>query len=68
MRLAGGKFDAFVTVDKNLVYQQHIASLPFGVVVVASRSNRLPDLLPLVPEILEAFVSVRPGEVTTVGG
>jgi len=35
-------------------YQHDISVLPFGVVVVGAPSNRMPDLRPLVPEILAA--------------
>jgi len=63
-----GSVDVFVTIDSNLVYQQTVASLPFGVVVLVARSNRLGDLLPLVPDILIALSSVLPGQVLRVGG
>ena len=68
LRVATGSVDVFVTIDSNLVYQQTVASLPFGVVVLVARSNRLGDLLPLVPDILRVFSSVRPGQVLRVGG
>ncbi len=41
---------------------------PFGVVVLAARSNRLGDLLPLVSDILAALSSVGPGQVLRIGG
>ena len=68
VRLATGNFDVFTTIDKNLVYQQNLASLPFGVVVLSTRSNRLADLEPLVPRLLEALATVRPSELVRVGG
>ena len=63
---AAGQFDAFVTVDRNLAFQQRIDALPFAVLVLRARSNRLADLRPLVPLLLEALVTVRPGEVKWV--
>ena len=68
IRLAAGKFDAFITIDKNLVFQQNLTGLPFGVVVLSARSNRLADLEPLVPRILEALGVVRPSHLVRVGG
>ena len=68
IRLAAGKFDAFITIDKNLVYQENLASVPFGVVVLIAPSNRLAALEPLVPRILEALGTVRPNELVRVGG
>ncbi len=49
-------FDFFITVDRNLQFQQRIANLRFGVIVLAAKSNRFEDLRPLlerVPELLE---------------
>ena len=65
---AAGRFDVFVTVDRNLAFQQRIDALPFAVVVLRARSNRLADLKPLVPLLLEALATVRAGEVTWIEG
>ena len=43
------KFNLFLTVDKNLPQQQKIEDLPFAVVVLRAKSNRLPDVIPFVP-------------------
>ena len=63
-----GHFDALVTVDKGLRHQQHIKGRPFGVVVLRAPSNRLADLLPLVPRLLTALSSLEPGTVVEVEG
>ena len=68
VRLAAAGFDVFITIDKHLAYQQTLANLPFGLVVLSARSNRLADLEPLVPRILEALGTVRPSEVVRIGG
>ena len=52
LALAAPEFDAFVTVDKNLPFQQNLATLPIASVVLESVSNELPALLPLVPALL----------------
>ena len=65
---AAGQFDCFVTVDRNLAFQQRIDNLPFGVVVLRARSNRLTDLRPLVPPLLRALASIRPGEIAWIEG
>ena len=39
--LAAKEFDAFLTVDKNLPYQQNVASLPVAVIVLEAYSNEL---------------------------
>jgi hypothetical protein len=57
------KFEAFLTVDKNLPRQQRIQELPFAVVVLLAKSNRLDDVVPFAPELLRRLPSFRPGHV-----
>jgi len=61
LALAAARFDAFVTVDKNLPYQQNTSSLPVSIFVLDARSNELPYLLPLVPKLEIALASHDPG-------
>ena len=63
-----GSFDALVTVDKGLPQQQHIKDRSLGVVVLRARSNRLSDLLPLVPDLLAALSTLEAGGVKEVAG
>ena len=67
LKRATGVIDVFMTMDGNLEHQQDISVLPFGIVVVAAPSNRMPDLMPLVAEMLAALDMVRPGTVQHVG-
>lgn len=59
--------DVFVTLDRNLEFQQNIKALPFGVVVVRSVSNRMAHLIPHVSSILDAASRVSPGTVERAG-
>ena len=59
-------FDALVTVDKRLSQQQRVEGRAFGIVVLRARSNRLSDLLPLVPGLREALSALKPGVVDEV--
>ncbi len=61
LALAASAFDAFITVDKNLPYQQNTASLPVAVLVLDAVSNELPYLLPLVPALEAALANLKPG-------
>jgi hypothetical protein len=67
LRRAHGVCDVFVTLDRNLEFQQNINVLSFGVVVVRSRSNRINDLMPHISGILQAAIEVGPGQAMTVG-
>ena len=62
------RFEALVTTDKGMPHQQRIRRRSFGVVVLRARTNRLEDLLPLVPSIATALDSLRPGDIREVAG
>ena len=60
LALAASNFDAFVTVDKNLPFQQDLSTLAIAVVVLDAYSNELPALLPLVPRLEQALATLTP--------
>jgi hypothetical protein len=62
-----GQYDVLVTMDRGIEFQQRVAALPFGIVVIRARSNRMPDLRPLVPAITTAINAIGPGVVRRVG-
>jgi hypothetical protein len=64
--LASANFEALITVDQNLQYQQNVPTLPFGIIVLAASSNKLADLLPLVPKALIALQTLQPGTCIAV--
>jgi hypothetical protein len=61
LALATGRFDVFVTVDRNLSFQQNLAPLPISVFVLYAKTNRLSDLKPLVPRLLAAIETAPRG-------
>ena len=64
---ASGLVDAFVTMDRRLQREQNLSVLPFGVVLLVARSNRVQDLLPLVPDVLAALSRIQAGRLEQVG-
>ncbi len=58
--------DVFVTIDGNLQYQQNLSAIGFGIVVIASKSNRLQSLEPMIPDVLDAISRISNGEIITV--
>jgi hypothetical protein len=54
-RAAAERFDALVTTDQNIEYQQNLATLPIAVVTLIAPSNDIDDLRPLVPGLLKAL-------------
>ena len=67
LALASAEFDVFLTVDRNLSFQQNLPAFDIAVSVLRSESNRLIDLQRLVPELLAALDTVKGGAVTYVG-
>ena len=61
-------FTILLTTDQNLRYQQNLQQAGVVVVVLVASSNRLPDLLPLVPDARNVLNNITPGEVIEGGG
>jgi hypothetical protein len=51
LREASARFDVLITVDQNIEYQQNPANLPMAVLINYARSNRIEDLVPMIPEV-----------------
>ena len=60
------EFEAFVTVDRNLPFQQDLSRFSIAVIVLRAPSNRISDLRSLVPQLLTALPVAKRGEVTWV--
>jgi hypothetical protein len=66
LALAAEQFDVFVTVDRNLSFQQNLVAFSIAVVVLRARTNRLADLKPLIPKLMETVAVARSGVATIV--
>jgi hypothetical protein len=60
-------FDVFVTVDRNLAFQQNPSNLPLPVIVIHARSNKLRDILHHVPALQQMLGSVLARQVYHIG-
>jgi hypothetical protein len=67
LRLAAGRYDGFVKVDRNLAFQQPVSRFDIAIIVLRAKSNDLDDLKKLVPELLEALPIAPRGQVTWIG-
>jgi hypothetical protein len=68
MRAAADGFDAFVTKDANLQYQQNLQDLPLAVVVVHAQSNTIEDIRAVIPALLTALASLAQRRLIVVSG
>jgi hypothetical protein len=67
LALAQSEFDVFVTVDRNLSFQQHLPSFGIAVILITVKSNRIADLIPVVPALLASIPTAVVGQVANVG-
>ena len=67
LAFASQHFDVFVTLDRNLSFQQKLDSFSIAVVVLKARTSRLIDLKPLIPDLLTAIQSAQPGAANFIG-
>jgi hypothetical protein len=56
-----------VTVDQNIPYQQNLRDRAISLVVLHARTTNLDDLLVLMPDVLQALDTLKPGDVARVG-
>jgi predicted nuclease of predicted toxin-antitoxin system len=66
LRGAEEHFDVFVTVDRNLRYQQNLATTKIRIIVLAAENNRLPALRPLIPRVLELLPMLQEGGIVRI--
>jgi DNA-binding transcriptional LysR family regulator len=59
-------FDVLITVDQNLHHQQNLRVVGVAVIVLVAASNRLAELVPLMPSALVALSSIGPGDVVEI--
>ena len=47
------KFELFITVDRNLPYQQNLKRLPLSIFILCAFDNRIETLKLLIPKLLD---------------
>jgi hypothetical protein len=52
LRAVSPDYDVFLTRDKNIPFQQNLKRFPLAFVILRAGSNKIEDLLPLVPDLL----------------
>ena len=57
------EFDVFLTVDKRLPQQNKTVELPFAIVLLRAKFNRMKDIFCFAPEILGRMSEFQPGQV-----
>jgi hypothetical protein len=63
---AQDQFDVLITMDGSMSSQQNLARFHIALIALRAKSNRLEDTSPLMPQVLAAVASVKPGQVSVV--
>lgn len=64
---AEGEFDAIITMDQNLRFQQNLRGRSLRILVLRATRNTLPVLAPLASLVLRALPEMVPGELREIG-
>jgi predicted nuclease of predicted toxin-antitoxin system len=65
-RAAAAGFDALVTKDANVQYEQNLVNLPIAVVILHAATNDIDDIRPILPNLLNELAALPPKQVTHV--
>lgn len=64
--MSDAEFEAFITVDSNMQYQQQLMDLPIGFIVLSAQNNKLETLQPLMPQVATALDKLQIGQIVTI--
>lgn len=62
----GAGFDVLITVDQSIPDQQNLSGRKISLVILCGPTNRLRDLVLLVPAAISALGSIGPGDVVRI--
>nr|VFJ74082.1 MAG: hypothetical protein BECKFW1821C_GA0114237_105720 [Candidatus Kentron sp. FW] len=61
LRRAETHFDVLITIDRNFMYQQNLPGFEMAVIVLTRGHNKVEDLLPLIPRLLDTIPVIEYG-------
>lgn len=67
LSLMEGRWDVLLTNDRNIQYQQNMNGRNVSILILCAKSNRIKDLLTLMPACAETLRSIEPGRIIEVG-
>jgi hypothetical protein len=63
---AAAGFDAMVTVDQGIAFQQNLTALPIGVILLMAPNNEVATLAPLAPTVVAVAARFTRGSFVRV--
>ena len=59
-------FEVFITNDSSIEFQQNVKRIGIAVVAIVGFRNRMEELRPLIPRILEELKTIKSGELVAI--
>ena len=66
LRMAAAEFDAFVTTDRGILYEQNLEEIELGIVLLESNRNHYEALALLIPHVNAVLKTLQKGQVVRV--
>ena len=63
LRLANGRFDALVTMDKSIIHQQNLKENLLIIVLMRGPNNRYETIARMAPQVLQFLEDSVPGAI-----
>jgi len=67
LSLMEGRWDVLLTNDRNIQYQQNMNGRNVSILILCAKSNRIKDLLTLMPACAETLRSIQSARIIEVG-
>lgn len=61
LRAVSPDYDVFLTRDQSIPFQPNLRRFPLAFIILRARSNKIEDLLPLVPTLLATLGGIEAG-------
>jgi predicted nuclease of predicted toxin-antitoxin system len=58
LTLAEHHWDDLLTTDRKIQYRQHVIGRKIGILILRAKTNRLQDLLPILPTCAQALLAI----------
>lgn len=62
LRAVAPDYDVFLTRDRGIPFQQNLKRFSLAFIILHVRSNKIEDLLPLVPDLLAVLRAIETGD------
>lgn len=64
--MSANGFEVLLTIDQGLRHQQNLDVHGVAVVLLDAGSDQLADLIPLMPSVCAALVTIQPGDIVEI--